>query len=49
VSWTPQELMTVSASRLLADHRVVFAGVGVPLLASVLAKQQHAPNPTPLL
>jgi glutaconate CoA-transferase, subunit B len=49
VSWTPQELMTVSASRLLADHRVVFAGVGVPLLASVLAKQQHAPDLTIVL
>ena len=49
VAWTPQELMTVSASRLLRDHRVVFAGVGVPLLASVLAKQQHAPDLTIVL
>jgi glutaconate CoA-transferase, subunit B len=46
VSWTPQELMTVSASRLLRDHRTVFAGVGVPLLASVLAKRRHAPDLT---
>src|SRR4029453_11547784 len=46
VSWTPQELMTVSASRLLRDHRAVFAGVGVPLLASVLAKRRHAPDLT---
>jgi len=49
VSWTPQELMTVSAGRLLRDHRVVFAGVGVPLLASVLAKQRHAPDLTIVL
>jgi glutaconate CoA-transferase, subunit B len=49
VSWTRQELMTVSASRLLADHRMVFAGVGVPLLASVLAKQRHAPDLTIVL
>ena len=41
--------MTVSASRLLADHRMVFAGVGVPLLASVLAKQRHAPDLTIVL
>jgi glutaconate CoA-transferase, subunit B len=49
VSWTSQELMTVAASRLLQDHRVVFAGVGVPLLASVLAKQRHAPDLTIVL
>src|SRR6266568_1538813 len=49
VSWTPQELMTVSASRLLRDHRVVFAGVGVPLLASVLAKRRQAPDLTIVL
>jgi glutaconate CoA-transferase subunit B len=49
VSWTPQELMTVSASRLLRDHRAVFAGVGVPLLASVLAKRRHAPDLTIVL
>ena len=41
--------MTVSASRLLEDHRVVFAGVGVPLLASVLAKRLHAPDLTIVL
>jgi glutaconate CoA-transferase subunit B len=49
VSWTAQELMTVSASRLLEDHRVVFAGVGVPLLASVLAKRRQAPELTIVL
>jgi len=49
VSWTAQELMTVSASRLLHDHRAVFAGVGVPLLASVLAKRRHAPDLTIVL
>jgi glutaconate CoA-transferase, subunit B len=49
VAWTPQELMTVSASRLLRDHRVVFAGVGVPLLASVLAKRRQAPDLTIVL
>jgi glutaconate CoA-transferase, subunit B len=48
-TWTPQELMTVAASRLLEDHRAVFAGVGVPLLASVLAKRRHAPDLTIVL
>jgi len=41
--------MTVAGSRLLADHRVVFAGVGIPLLASVLAQQLHAPHLTIVL
>jgi glutaconate CoA-transferase, subunit B len=38
--------MAVTASRLLGDHRVVFAGVGMPLLASALARHRHAPNLT---
>jgi len=41
--------MTVSASRLLRDHRVVFAGVGLPLLASIVAKRRHAPELTVVL
>jgi len=46
LNYTPSELLTVSASRLLADGRVVFAGVGTPLLASALAKVTHAPGLT---
>lgn len=46
---SPQELIAVSASRLLADHKVVFAGVGMPLLASVLAKEIQAPHLTIVL
>lgn len=49
MSWTGQEAMTVAASRLLEDHKVVFAGVGVPLLASALAQQLHAPHLTVVL
>ncbi len=41
--------MAVTASRLLADHRVVFAGVGMPLLAAVLARRRQAPNLTIVL
>lgn len=43
------ELMTVAGSRLLGDGRVVFAGVGAPLEASVLAKRLHAPSLTIVL
>lgn len=41
--------MTVVGSRYLLDHRVVFAGVGAPLVASVLAQQLHAPHLTIIL
>jgi len=46
---TADELMTVTASRMLADHRVVFAGIGLPLVASALAKSRRAPNLTIVL
>ncbi len=41
--------MIVAGSRLLADGDVVFAGVGAPLLASVLAQNLHAPGLTIVL
>jgi glutaconate CoA-transferase, subunit B len=43
------ELMTIAGSRLLRDRRVVFAGVGAPLEAAVLAKRLHAPSLTIVL
>ena len=46
---TPDELMTVAASRLLTDDAVVFAGIGVPLIAAALAKRRQAPNLTIVL
>jgi glutaconate CoA-transferase, subunit B len=46
---TPEERMAVTASRMLADHRVVFAGVGMPLLASGLARRRQAPHLTIVL
>ena len=44
--WTAQDLMTVSSSRLLDDGKVVFAGVGLPVLAAMLARSLHAPTLT---
>jgi glutaconate CoA-transferase, subunit B len=41
--------MIVAGSRRLQDGRVVFAGVGAPLLASNLAQQLHAPDLTIVL
>lgn len=46
---TPEEIMTVTASRLLVDNRVVFAGVGNPLVAAAMAKRLQAPNLTIIL
>jgi glutaconate CoA-transferase subunit B len=44
-----EELMAITASRLLADHKVVFAGVGMPLLASAVARHTRAPHLTIVL
>lgn len=44
--YTPAELLAVSASHLLEDGKIVFAGVGTPLLASALARMTHAPELT---
>jgi glutaconate CoA-transferase subunit B len=46
---TPDEIMAVTASRLLGDNRVVFAGVGMPLLSAAVAKRRQAPNLTIVL
>lgn len=46
---TAEELMTVAASRLLRDNKVVFAGIGLPLVASALARRRQAPALTVVL
>jgi glutaconate CoA-transferase subunit B len=42
--FTPSELMTVNAARLLRPGDVVFVGVGLPNLACNLALRSHAPD-----
>jgi glutaconate CoA-transferase, subunit B len=44
--YTASELLAVMSGRLLEDGQVVFAGVGIPLLAATLAQRLHAPNLT---
>lgn len=46
INWTPDELVVVAASRLLENGKIVFAGVGTALLASILARRTHAPRLT---
>jgi glutaconate CoA-transferase subunit B len=43
---TASELLAVMSARLLSDGQVVFAGVGVPLLAATLAQRLHGPGLT---
>ena len=45
-AYSPSELMTVNAARLLRDGDVVFVGVGLPNLACNLARRTHAPRLT---
>jgi glutaconate CoA-transferase, subunit B len=41
---TPGEIMTVAASRAIADGAVCFVGIGLPSAAANLALRTHAPN-----
>jgi glutaconate CoA-transferase, subunit B len=41
---TPNEMMTVAASRLLSSSDVCFVGIGAPSAACNLAKSTHAPG-----
>src|SRR3972149_8779853 len=45
-AYTAAELLAVMGARQLVDRTAVFAGVGVPLLAAVLAQKTHAPHLT---
>ena len=42
--YSAAELLAVMAARRLRDGMAVFAGVGLPLVAAVLARRSHAPG-----
>ncbi len=46
MDYTPSELMAVSGARELENRQVVAVGVGLPMVASFLAKRTHAPDMT---
>jgi glutaconate CoA-transferase subunit B len=46
--YTPSELMAAAGARELQDRQVVAVGLGLPMVASFLAKKTHAPNMTML-
>lgn len=42
--FTTNELMAVTASRMLEDGQNIVVGLGLPQIATLLAKNSHAPN-----
>jgi len=46
IDYSPNELMAVAGARELRDSQVVAVGLGLPVVASFLAKKTHAPNMT---
>jgi len=46
LDFTPSEIMAVSGARELRDREVVAVGIGLPMVASFLAKKLHAPDIT---
>ena len=46
LDYTPSELMAVAGARELEDRQIVAVGLGLPVVASFLAKLTHAPKMT---
>jgi len=46
LEYTPLELMAAAGARELKDGEIVAVGLGLPVVASFLAKRTHAPNLT---
>src|SRR5262245_44717131 len=44
MSWTAEEMMTVTAARALAGRTSCFVGIGLPSTAANLARRLHAPD-----
>lgn len=45
-SFTPNEMMTIAASRALKNDDVCFVGIGAPSAACNVARLTHAPDIT---
>ncbi len=46
LTYTADDQMIVAASHLIRDHEAAYVGVGLPMVAALLAKHTHAPNVT---
>ena len=42
--YSADEMMTISAARMLRDHAICFVGIGLPSTAANLARLTHAPD-----
>jgi glutaconate CoA-transferase subunit B len=42
--WSDEEIMTITAAKILKDKDTCFVGIGIPSTAAILAKAMHAPN-----
>jgi len=49
IEYTPFELMAVAGARELKDGEIVGVGLGLPVVATFLAKRTHAPHISILL
>lgn len=43
-NYTASELMAITTAKEFKDWEVAFVGIGIPLVAGILAKRLHAPN-----
>ncbi|NLJ81447.1 MAG: glutaconate CoA-transferase [Firmicutes bacterium] len=45
-NYTPAEMMAIMTCKEFKDWEIVFVGIGIPLVAGILAKRFHAPHLT---
>lgn len=46
VTYDANDQMIVAAAHLIRDNEAAYMGVGLPMIAALLAKRIHAPNCT---
>lgn len=44
LTWSDDEIMTITAAKILKNTDTCFVGIGIPSTAAILAKSMHAPN-----
>lgn len=49
IKFTKEEMLIITVARQIKDDDLLLLGIGVPLVAGVIAKRTHAPNATLLL
>jgi glutaconate CoA-transferase subunit B len=44
MNYSPQEIMTIAAAKMISDRDIVFCGTGISMIAAMAAKHINAPN-----